>query len=130
MPASFSIDPAWITGPASALFLLLIVGYYWRKDINDRNQLDREDRAKERAENAAERTESQRLYKETISELTTTFKQSISELKGSFSELSGSHQAVAEKVIARGEETERLSEARYNLLLTQTLKMKGEPPPP
>ncbi len=116
MPSTFNFDPAMFAGTSSAVFVLLTVGWFLRKDINTRNQLDREDRARERQESSAERTETQRLHKE-----------SITELKTSISEMVASHQAVVARVIAKAEETERLSEGRYSLLLTQTLKSKSQP---
>jgi hypothetical protein len=110
-------DPAWIAGPTSAVFVLLTVGWFLRIDINRRNDLDRQDREKERAEAQAERIKTQELHKT-----------SLSELKDTINNMVISHQEVVNKVIAKTEETEKLAERRYELLLTRTFVEKGDPP--
>ena len=98
-----------LSGPASTVFALLLVGHFIRKDINRCNDLDREDRKQERDANQTERENTQQLHKDTIEKIVTT------------------NQKVVEKVVMKAEETERLSERRFELLLSKTFFEKEDP---
>jgi hypothetical protein len=119
-----------LSGPCSALFVAL-----WFTHQNDKKQalndereckereqregFERKDRAQERDRNAAEREFMAQKFKDTISEITTAHSNTTRELKDSFQENLSS-------VLAKAAESERLQESKFQVLLADVLKNKGE----
>lgn len=108
-----NFEVSQLTGPVAALVILLLIFHLQRQDIITRNQQDREDRKVERESSQSEREKTQQLHKD-----------SITELKESINKMVESHQQVVSTVVKKAEETERLAEKRFELVLMQTLAQK------
>lgn len=108
-----NFDPSQLTGPVAALMVLWWVFHLQRQDLNKKNDQDREDRKLEREAAQAEREKTQQLHKD-----------SITELKDSINKMVVSHQEVVSTVVKKAEETERLAEKRFEIVLMQTLAQK------
>lgn len=101
-------DPQWLLGPASSLATALLIGWQWLKYINKREE-----------EASAARVAAQTLYKDTIDKLSTEFKNTIDKLVES-------NERNLQAVLKRGEESERLHESKFQILLKRMLEGKSD----
>lgn len=89
-------DWSLVLGQGGSVIITILVLWFYRKDRQTEKQAERVDRKDDRD-----------AFKQAISEVTDAFK------------------ATNEKIIDKAEQAERLCEQRYQMLLEDTLRMKG-----
>ena len=93
-------DPKFVIQQCPTIVVLLGVVYYSRKD-----------RAVEQEKNAAERTEMQKTFQESLEKVADSFDNAVAQ------------------VVKKSEQTEKMGEARFELVLSTLLTFKGQNTP-